>query len=339
MRGSNVVNNTVQGNFIGTDATGMNALPNIVAGVTIDTGSSSNLIGGTVAGARNVISGNNSYFDYGVIVGGSRHERQCGRGKLHRPRLERGDGGLKLFRHGLLRRRHRQYVRRHQSPARAMSFLETLVTACWLKTPARAATWSREIMSASTRAAMTAVPNYFGVICYNGATNNLIGGTSAGAANYVSGNYYGVCITDPGTSGNFVEGNFIGTDHTGTNGVGNYDNVVLQNSATGNFIGGVSAGAGNVIAFAGWAGVILYNPGTTNNSIRGNSIFNNPYLGLHLVGASDSYPYVTTNDIGDADTGPNNLQNFPVITNAFGYAAGTIVSGDIEQLHQSQFSH
>src|SRR5208282_89244 len=171
-----------------------------------------------------------------------------------------------------------------------------------------------------------AVPNYFGVICYNGATNNLIGGTSAGTANFVSGNYYGVCITDPGTSGNVVEGNFIGTDHTGTNGVGNYDNVELQNGATGNFIGGISAGAGNVIAFAGWAGVILYDPGTTNNSIRGNFIFTNFALGIHLVGTNDVYPYVTSNHTGFL-AGPNDLQNFPVITNAYGYAASTIISG------------
>ena len=71
LRGSSVVNNAVQGNFIGTDATGMNALPNTVAGVTIDTGSSSNLIGGLVAGARNVISGNNLSYDYGVIITGT----------------------------------------------------------------------------------------------------------------------------------------------------------------------------------------------------------------------------------------------------------------------------
>lgn len=49
--------NTVQGNFIGTDATGNVALGG--NGVTIGA-SHNNLIGGTVAGARNVISGNGS---------------------------------------------------------------------------------------------------------------------------------------------------------------------------------------------------------------------------------------------------------------------------------------
>ena len=47
----------VQGNFIGTDVTGTIALSNAGPGIRIDS-SSNNVIGGTVPGARNVISGN-----------------------------------------------------------------------------------------------------------------------------------------------------------------------------------------------------------------------------------------------------------------------------------------
>jgi hypothetical protein len=92
-----------------------------------------------------------------------------------------------------------------------------------------------------------------------------------------------------------------------------------------------------MIAFAAGSGVVLYDPGTTNNSIRGNSIFSNSALGIDLVGASDVYPYVTPNDSGDADTGPNNLQNFPVITNVFGSAAGTVVLGKLNSTAGSSF--
>jgi len=49
--------NVVQGNFIGTDATGSFAIPNDRDGVLIDN-SRNNLIGGSEPGARNVISGN-----------------------------------------------------------------------------------------------------------------------------------------------------------------------------------------------------------------------------------------------------------------------------------------
>jgi hypothetical protein len=55
----------VQGNFIGTDAAGNNALGNLVGGIYFY-GSGSNTIGGAVAGAGNLISGN---FQEGVSVG------------------------------------------------------------------------------------------------------------------------------------------------------------------------------------------------------------------------------------------------------------------------------
>ncbi|HYE75999.1 MAG TPA: FG-GAP-like repeat-containing protein, partial [Blastocatellia bacterium] len=51
--------NTVQGNFIGVDASGTAALPNQFNGVNISN-STSNVIGGTTAGARNIISGNSN---------------------------------------------------------------------------------------------------------------------------------------------------------------------------------------------------------------------------------------------------------------------------------------
>jgi hypothetical protein len=49
--------NLVQGNLIGLSAAGTNALPNGFNGISIS-GASSNTIGGSVAAARNVISGN-----------------------------------------------------------------------------------------------------------------------------------------------------------------------------------------------------------------------------------------------------------------------------------------
>ena len=44
--------------MIGTDVTGSAALGNGIHGVVIDTGASANLIGGTLASARNVIAAN-----------------------------------------------------------------------------------------------------------------------------------------------------------------------------------------------------------------------------------------------------------------------------------------
>src|SRR5439155_6254117 len=58
----------IQGNFIGTNAAGTAALPNTHNGVFLST-STDNLVGGTTAAARNVISGNGSAaLDAGVVI-------------------------------------------------------------------------------------------------------------------------------------------------------------------------------------------------------------------------------------------------------------------------------
>ena len=259
--------NTVQGNFFGTDATGSNAIPNNFAGVTIFNGATSNTIGGTTAAARNVASGNG----YGVVVGDPGTSGNVVQGNF----IGINAGGQSALANG-----------------------------------------------------------FAGIAVWNGATSNLIGGTVAGAANVVSANVsYGFYIKDTNTSGNLVQGNLIGTDITGTNALGNGTaNMSLLGGASGNFIGGTNAGAGNIIAFGG-AGLVLYNSGTTNNSIRGNSIFSNSGLGIDLYADG-----VTANDTGDADTGPNNVQNFPIITNAFGYAASTIIFGKLNSATNRSFS-
>ena len=55
-----------------------------------------------------------------------------------------------------------------------------------------------------------------GGVTIDGAANNTIGGTTAGARNLISGEDAGVLIDDSGGTGNVVQGNFIGTDVTGT---------------------------------------------------------------------------------------------------------------------------
>ncbi|MCF7814434.1 MAG: right-handed parallel beta-helix repeat-containing protein, partial [Candidatus Cloacimonetes bacterium] len=61
-------NNTILGNFIGTDKNGTSALANGNAGVYIAGGANSNVIGGTSTAARNIISANNHS---GVMITGS----------------------------------------------------------------------------------------------------------------------------------------------------------------------------------------------------------------------------------------------------------------------------
>ena len=56
-----------------------------------------------------------------------------------------------------------------------------------------------------------------GVAVYGGAQNNVIGGTSGGARNFISGHaQYGLFIADAGTTGNLVQGNTIGLNVVGS---------------------------------------------------------------------------------------------------------------------------
>ncbi|MBA3425617.1 MAG: PD40 domain-containing protein [Rubrobacter sp.] len=57
--------NQIQGNYVGTDKSGTKDLGNIDGGVVLTNGSDNNVVGGTTAGARNVVSGN---ADGGVTI-------------------------------------------------------------------------------------------------------------------------------------------------------------------------------------------------------------------------------------------------------------------------------
>ena len=120
-----------------------------------------------------------------------------------------------------------------------------------------------------------------------------------------------------GTSLNTVRGNLIGLNAAATAGIGNaFSGVALFNGATKNTIGNSALGAGNAIAFSGWSGIDVYDSTTTGNDFNANSIFSNSRLGIDLHGGTENGFGVTANDPGDGDSGPNQLQNYPVLTSA-----------------------
>ncbi len=122
--------------------------------------------------------------------------------------------------------------------------------------------------------------NGAGVEIAQGAFNNTVGGTSAGAGNVISGNTGdGVLITDSGTTGNVVEGNYVGTEVTGTQPLGNVTGVVIAGGAVDNTIGGATAAARNVISGNSDEGVIIQDSGTTGNVVEGN------YVGTDVTGS------------------------------------------------------
>ena len=294
--------NLVQGNFIGTDATGTSAVPNGFLGLSLYSGAIGNTIGGTTVATRNVISGNVSegLRIQGVGASGNLVEGNLiGTDLTGESALPNGFAGLTIF-SGATSNIIGGTVAGARNVISGNSAYGVVVG-----DPGTSGNLLQGNYIGPGTDGMSAVPNNDGILFSDGTTNNLLGGMGVGAANFISGNAgRGVAISDPGTGGNFVLGNFIGTDRTGTNALGNYNNVQLQSGATGNFIGGTGAGAGNVIAFANGTGVILYDAVTTNNSIRGNAIFSNYYLGIDLNGDG-----VTANDTG-FPAGPNDFAKF-----------------------------
>ena len=128
--------------------------------------------------------------------------------------------------------------------------------------------------------------NYDGVRV-GGASNNTVGGTTAGARNVISGNRFGgVTITrqnNDRANGNLVQGNYIGTNAAGNAVLGNGRNGVYLIQAGQNTIGGVSAGARNVISGNGFG---LNNSGSEKNGIhilgtsaQGGDIIQGNYIG------------------------------------------------------------
>ncbi len=171
-----------------------------------------------------------------------------------------------------------------------------------------------------------------------GSDDTTIGGTTAAARNIISGNGYGIYMDS--VQNVVVQGNFIGTDVTGTGDVHNTREGIYMHASSDNTIGGTTAGAGNTIAFNGPAfgdngiTLALYFFGIgTGNLIQGNSIFSNAGLGIDLLPAG-----VTPNDDGDGDSGPNYLQNFPVLTSAVSGGSRTRVEGTLNSAPDTSFT-
>jgi CSLREA domain-containing protein len=168
-----------------------------------------------------------------------------------------------------------------------------------------------------------------GIFVVGGASNTQIG--RSGAGNVIAGFQYIGIEVDGASNGTVIQGNRIGTDASRSLNWGTgQSGIVIENGASTTLVGGTNLGDGNIVAYSGQGngvakdGITIAGSGS-GNAILGNSFFFNLGLGIDLRGNSG----VTPNDSADVDNGPNDLQNFPVLTTAVSSGGNTTVTGTL----------
>jgi len=329
----------IQGDFIGTDATGTTPLPNstgvvdtqryVVANGSFNLIPGSNTIGGTAAGAGNVLSGN-STSGLGLAGGGPGiayvatvtdlvEGNFIGTDVTGSRALPNGGGGINDAGGGTstiggTTAGAGNVISGNTGTGLAMPGY--FISGGFIGSPSFVSS-SQDLVEGNLigtdLTGSTAVPNT-GDGLQAGGKGITIGGTTAGAGNVLSGNSgVGLAISDGpggvvyGGASVLVEGNKIGTDFEGSGDLANGgDGINLANVNGGDTIGGTAAGASNVIGNNGGAGVAISTvPSDYRNleprarySISANSIFGNGDLGINYVPAASTKFAVTPPTLG-----------------------------------------
>jgi hypothetical protein len=215
------------------------------------------------------------------------------------------------------------------------------------------------IVGAKARAGNVISGNMDAGVADNGSnntsiTNNMIGTNASGKSalgnklagvfidaqncsvqqNFVCANGFdGIVVEEDAfkAQNNKINGNFIGAGVGGV-ALGNKGDGVLLNIGTNNAV------SANVIAFNKASGedgygVDVMGHAATGNTITDNSIFSNARLGINLgLETGNALP----NDNKDPDSGPNNLQNYPVITSVKKTTAGIVIKGSLNSIVNSK---
>jgi len=117
-----------------------------------------------------------------------------------------------------------------------------------------------------------AIPNIsWGVLIEVGGRYNVVGGTTEQERNIISGNTFGVCVSDYGSTQNTIIGNYIGLDVSGSKPIPNQVGVCVFQS-TYNRIGGTRQGEANIISANSGNGVRFFGIGSTHALLLGNII-------------------------------------------------------------------
>jgi hypothetical protein len=324
--------NVVEGDYIGTDATGGSALGNGRDGVYLYSGATGNTIGAAVAGGGDVISGN---AQFGVIIDGSPRNTVAGDfigidgpGTV---RLSNGSDGVHIVNASA-----GNTIGGTTVAARDVISGNTQNGVLIDSAGATGNVVEGDYIGADATGLAALGNGSNGVLVQNGATGNTIGGTTSAARDVLSGN--GVCgayLLGQGTSGNVVAGDYIGTDSSGNAALPNHINGVdIVSGASANTIGGTTSGARDVISGNTFNGAVIANSGASSNIVEGDyigpgasgSALSNGGTGVVILGGA------TNNTIGGtaagaADVISGNAEHGVLVSDAG--TAGNVVAGDL----------
>ena len=318
--------NTVTANLIGLNATGTAAVANGYSGVEITGGAQNNVVGGTTPATRNVISGNTFQGVYlnGAGTSGNRVSgNYIGTNLAGNAAVANAGDGVEIYNGPT------GSIIGGAAPG-AGNVISGNANRNVLIIAASGNTVLGNLIGLNAAGTGALVNGGPGIQMWGGASGNTIGGTSGGR-NFISGNTNeGLTISDSGTNANIVVGNSIGTTPGGAVVANSGNGISIFGGPQNNVIGGTAVGAANSISGNGGAGIAIYNASTANR-ISGNSITANNGLGIDFWNDG-----VTANDMGDGDTGPNNLQNFPVLNSA-AVGVGTTISWTLNSTPNTTF--
>lgn len=293
--------NIVAGNFIGTNFTGTDDIPNGGSGVLIR--GSRNIIGpadgGTIAN-RNFIAGNSGY---GILINGGSNNRiagnligigidSIGNPTLSWPNLAGGvevrdflgaaDGNQIGMRDSSPTSPYRNFIAGNIGPGirlRGERTTNTVIVNNWIGLN-------------NNGSPLTATNNVGGgIVIESEATGVIIGGTDPGDRNVISGNagdgilIRGASVDNP-SANNSIIGNYIGTTVSGSltgSGYANRSGIVVGNHTRNTVIG--QPGAPNRIGFNAQYGVAITGTNVLTTTLVDNAIVSNGFDGVYASSA------------------------------------------------------
>jgi hypothetical protein len=285
---------TVAGNFIGTNPGGTAIIANGGGGVRLN--GTNNLLGGSTAAARNIISGN-VFGGVGLYGSGNGIKgNYIGLDVTGTVDLGNGSNGIRAL-------ASTSGIIGGSAPGEGNVISGNASSGIVLDSDVSGTVIQGNRIG--TNAAGTAViANDGGGVGLNG-TNNTLGGSAAGARNIISGNVSGgVSLYG---SANAIKGNYIGLDITGAVDLGNGGIGIRAIGSTSGIIGGSAAGEGNVISGNASSGVVL-DGDVSGTLIQGNRIGTNATGTAAIPNGQSGVGFGGSNNtLGGSTVGARNL--------------------------------